>query len=675
MTRLSGIHCFFLFIFALMFSCTTGCRPLIGEKEAPLSFDGLKTCLDKPMFSMEPGEKERCISLLEQFSDAHPTDPGADQVALQLGRFYMERGDFSSAYSLFTLFPDQYPKSQRYQDARLYLGICLFYLDKTRDSLNLLHAMAQDPEAARLLKDVSRYIAENYLKFDNFLTALTWFSRVEPLIKEASEKNKLYERVLQVVVSQGWEPEVMQKATILFPDGFFAEAVQLGIAASRYHHKQPRLAESQLVKLSERHPDDIFTTHIQALRERLYAEGTHSVCTVGCLLPLSGKYGRLGNSVLEALLLGARAFEDHEEKGNIRLLSRDTQGVPAEAVKRLRELAAEEDLIGIVGPLLATVAHACAQEAQTLSVPMITLTQREDVARVGDYIFQNGLTARQQVNALVEYTMENLGISSFAILYPDHVYGTRAQDLFTRRVLEMGGDVLSAVSYGEKETDFQEEIGNLVGHEYITEMQRREEERKKINIFKEKNKNRSMMPDDPSISQPGENWEEMVSEKMEEPLLPPFEALFVPDNYRKVSLIAPHLALFDLEEIILLGTSAWNSDNLVEQAGEYVRNAIFVDGFFAKSAMPHVKDFVEEFMRDFLREPRVFEAQGYDSLLILEQAFLNAMSSDRSRIREELVRMKGYPGLSGSTSFDEDGCAAKQLYLLTVRQNQIQQIF
>ena len=51
------------------------------------------------------------------------------------------------------------------------------------------------------------------------------------------------------------------------------------------------------------------------------------------------------------------------------------------------------------------------------------------------------------------------------------------------------------------------------------------------------------------------------------------------------------LALFDLEEILLLGTSAWNSDHLVEQAGEYIRNAIFVDGFFNTSFLYYLSLF------------------------------------------------------------------------------------
>ncbi len=164
-------------------------------------------------------------------------------------------------------------------------------------------------------------------------------------------------------------------------------------------------------------------------------------------------------------------------------------------------------------------------------------------------------------------------------------------------------------------------------------------------------------------------------ESEEEPILPPFQVLFIPDHFRKVALIAPHLALYDVNEITLMGTNAWNSNELVELAGEYVRDAIFADGFFAESNMPYVREFVEDYMRAFQTEPRVLEAQGYDSLLMLEDAFLQTQGKTREEVREALASMEGYAGLSGYTSFNEDGSAKKRLYILSIIGNHIQQIY
>jgi branched-chain amino acid transport system substrate-binding protein len=655
-----------LCLVALASSHLVGCQ---GAKvvRPPPSFEGLQACLEPAAPSEDLQEKQRCVYLLEQFLKAKPDHPRADETSFRLGQLYLETGDFSAAYHLFRSFSEEHPKARRQAEARLYLGVALYFLDNPADSLDVLHALADDPKAAPWAEEIYRYIAENYVKLENLPSALTWYARCLESTAEEADQERLQDRVLEVM-SVGWEPEALQAATELFPEGFFSEAIHLGVVATCVQRGQLRLAEDHLMRMSVQHPEDVFTPRIHALLDRMAAEGQPRICTVGCLLPLTGKYGRFGESVLHAMLLGARAFRSPEEKGSsIRLLVRDTQGDPEVAVERMRELAEDPNVAGIVGPLRASVALACAEEAQKLGIPIITLTQREEVARVGDYVFQNGLTIRQQVDTLVEFVMEEMAFSSFAVLYPKDAYGTLSRDLLEKKVLDMGGELVSAVPYEDGETDFQDEIRLLVGQKFLREVARREEEREQKRLLEEGGEVT------PEGVEAGFGLGE--EEPEEEPILPPFQVLFIPDHFRKVALIAPTLALYDVNEITLMGTNAWNSNELVELAGEYVRDAIFADGFFAESSMPYVREFVEDYTRAFQTEPRVLEAQGYDSLLMLEDAFLQTQGKTREEVREALANMEGYAGLSGYTSFNEDGSAKKRLYILSIIGNHIQQIY
>ena len=634
----------------------------------PPSFEGFQACLEPAAPSEDPREKQRCVHLLEQFLKAEPDHPQADETSFRLGQLYLETGDFSAAYHLFRSFPEEHPKARRQAEATLYLGVALYFLDSPADSLDVLHALADDPKAAPWAEEIYRYIAENYVKLENLPSALTWYARCLESTAEEADQERLQDRVLEVM-SVGWEPEALQAATELFPEGFFSEAIHMGVVATCVQRGQLRLAEDHLMRMSVQHPEDVFTPHINALLERMAAGGQTRICTVGCLLPLTGKYGRFGKSVLDAMLLGARAFQSPEGQGSsIRLLVRDTQGEPEVAVEQVRELAEDPNVVGIVGPLRASVSLACAEEAQNLGIPMIALTQREEVARVGDYVFQNGLTIRQQVDTLVEFVMEEMAFSSFAVLYPKDAYGTLSRDLLENKVLDMGGELVSAVPYEDGETDFQDEIRLLVGRKFLREVARREQEREQKRLLEEEGG--EVVPEG---IEAGFGLGEEESE--EEPILPPFQVLFIPDHFRRVALIAPHLALYDVNEITLMGTNAWNSNELVELAGEYVRDAIFADGFFAESNMPYVREFVDDYVRAFQTEPRVLEAQGYDSLLMLEDAFLQAQGKTREEVRQALASMEGYAGLSGYTSFNEDGSANKRLYILSIIGNHIQQIY
>jgi branched-chain amino acid transport system substrate-binding protein len=648
-----------------------GCGPgKVVLRETP-SLEGLENCLAPSSPSQDVEAKQRCVYLLENFLETTADDPRAEDAAFRLGQLYLETENYSAAYHIFQSFPEQYPTSRRLAQSRLYLGVSLYFLDNPTDSLDVLHALAEDPRAAPWDRETFRYIAEDYVKLDNLPSALTWYARCYESMGENSDRERLQNRILEVMCV-GWDPEALQAANELFREGFFAEAIQLGVAAAFVQNGQLRLAENDLHRMSEEHPDDVFTLHIQTLLARMERKGEPGICTIGCLLPLTGKYERFGTGVLDAMLLGARAFQSPEQKGSsIRLLVRDTQGDPEVGVQRLRELAEDPSVVGVVGPLRASVAFRCAEEAQSLQIPMIALSQREDVARVGDYVFQNGLTIRQQVDTLVEFVMDEMGLSSFAVLYPKDAYGTLSRDLLESKVLEMGGEVVSVVPYDEGETDFQDEIRQLVGPKFLEEVERREREREEARLFEE-GVEPGLQGEQAGTGEGAPLGEE---EAEEEPLLPPFQALFIPDHYRKVALIAPHLAFYEVNEITLLGTNAWNSPQLVELAGEYVRDAIFTDGFFPESDMPSVREFVENYMRAFQAVPRVLEAQGYDSLLMLEDSFLRAPLKTRDQVRQALANLQGYPGLSGYTSFNEDGSAKKRLYILSIVGNHIQQIY
>jgi len=625
----------------------------------------LATCLrQEAILSLTAAQKEACRLQLEKLLETRGKDPGTDWASFQLGRFYMEKMDFSSAYQVFSLFPTDYPASPKRWLARLHLGICLYFLGRFQDSLEVLQKLAADPKQDSQTIEIFRYMAEDYAAMRNLPSALAWFQRSESLMTDEAARQKLQKRVLEIL-GQGWPTESLRQAANLFPEGFFAEAVRFGSAASAYADGQPRLAKGYLYRLSDKHPDDVFTPQVAALLDRISSESLPEVCAVGCLLPLSGKFGKFGTMVLDALLLAARAFQPQDSGSAIRLIVRDTRGNPQMAVAMLRELAKDGEVVGIVGPLLTAEALACAGEAGKLMLPMVTLSQREDVARAGGYVFVNGLTLNQQVDALVKHAVNTLGFSRFGLLYPANSQGKLAHDLFIRKVQEAGGRVSSSISYGTQEADFQQEIRLLVGDAYLP----KDPGKGGGNQGERTSRSRNSTEDGSGSaeSQPG------AQEADKRPPLP-FEALFIPDDYLKISLIAPYLAFYDIRGIVLLGTSAWNSPLLVQRAGEYLQDAIFVDGFFAGSRSLAVADFVEEYLTTFGREPGLLEALGYDSLMILDEAFLRAQPKTRTGLRDSLAGIRGYPGLTGNTRFDRNGCARKNLFLLTIQDDRIQEI-
>ena len=132
-------------------------------------------------------------------------------------------------------------------------------------------------------------------------------------------------------------------------------------------------------------------------------------------------------------------------------------------------------------------------------------------------------------------------------------------------------------------------------------------------------------------------------------------------------LIVPQLAYFDVVDVYLLGTNLWHSASLIRIADQYVQGAVMPDGFFAESSSPEVRNFVATFEETYQEKPDFIEAVVYDSALMLFNAVSRPNIQYRNQIRDELIHLNNFPGITGNTRFDENGEAQKKLYLLRIR--------
>jgi ABC-type branched-subunit amino acid transport system substrate-binding protein len=153
-----------------------------------------------------------------------------------------------------------------------------------------------------------------------------------------------------------------------------------------------------------------------------------------------------------------------------------------------------------------------------------------------------------------------------------------------------------------------------------------------------------------------------------------FDGLFIPDYSNRIGLIAPQLAYYNVIGITLLGTSAWNSPELISEGGKYVHGSIFVDGFFKDSPNPRMKRFSQEFTNTFDSDSTTLEAQAYDAVDLVVQVLTDQEIYSHHQMRDGLMRVMGFDGISGLTSFDLDGKPNKIPFILTVTKGEIQQI-
>jgi ABC-type branched-subunit amino acid transport system substrate-binding protein len=141
------------------------------------------------------------------------------------------------------------------------------------------------------------------------------------------------------------------------------------------------------------------------------------------------------------------------------------------------------------------------------------------------------------------------------------------------------------------------------------------------------------------------------------------DAVFIPDNYQEVALIAPQFPFHSVFNVRFLGTSLWQSSDLLDQGADYLQGAIIPSGFFAQSE----KEFVDLYKENYDSEPGILAAIGYDSMRFLAHMMKEDSVRTRRDLQQALLTSLDYRGIRGPLSFDDQREVTTPPVLLTVQ--------
>jgi branched-chain amino acid transport system substrate-binding protein len=381
-------------------------------------------------------------------------------------------------------------------------------------------------------------------------------------------------------------------------------------------------------------------------------------------VPLSGRFKGWGEAILQGVNLGL------PEGGGFRVVAKDTRGEPEGAAEALEQLASE-GAVAVIGGVANAEALRSATTAQQLGLPLLSLSKVEGVTDGRPFVLRLMLTASAQATALADWAVAKRGMKQFAVLWPDVPYGNELMSAFWDEVEARGGEFRGAGAYEADRTNFGPLVRDIVGKARLEERSDWVEAQREI--YKE-------------VKDPFRRAKALEKARKDLPPLVDFDALFIPDFARGVSLLAPALAVEDVvttcdprelerirkasgrevRPVQLLGGNGWDDPALVEKAARYVECAVFVDGFFAGSERPETRRFVQAFQEKFGRTPTILEASAYDAARMVAQAVDRDKAQGREAVRTALAGMRSFPGATGEISFDPRGEPVRTLFFLTI---------
>ena len=375
---------------------------------------------------------------------------------------------------------------------------------------------------------------------------------------------------------------------------------------------------------------------------------------IGVILPLSStntKVASLAHEALNGLRMALRASEITIKKplDTWELVIRDSHLNQEKTKSAIRELVEKEGVIAVIGPLARKTSEAAAKEAERLHIPLISLSLTADIPEFGDYVFRNNQSWKKEVQELLDYAVSELQACRFLILYAKTREGRQKMRHFWDAALHKGCKVVATEGFkNDGQKSLVNEFDTFTG---------------KLQRISAKDKG--------------------ILKELKEKEVPihNFDAVFVAigsGGVSNLSLIFPYSAVYKMEKTTFLGDNGWNDAALPYAHGlRGVKKLVFVDTFFPQDNTHAMQQLLRLHERILYRHqnylgPTPYTAYAYDTLMILMHLLNDEKNQSHWDLRNALVNMDNFSGVTGNLSFDEKGEVQRGIKLLTVRRGKIQ---
>ncbi|HKZ82264.1 MAG TPA: ABC transporter substrate-binding protein [Anaerolineae bacterium] len=348
---------------------------------------------------------------------------------------------------------------------------------------------------------------------------------------------------------------------------------------------------------------------LQAAIQELIAAASIGTIKIATQSPLTGSLSALGIDLRNGAELALEQLGgDLREMGfNLQLAPFDDQASPDVGVATAQDIAADPDILCVVGPLLSTVAMPASEIYHQAGLVMVSPSATTPRVTEPGYLEINRVVGRDDVQSAVgaQYA-QSIGVESVYVLHDDSAYGQGVAEFFAQRAAELGITVVDFVGTQER-TNFAAVIEPVLAAE------------------------------------PG--------------------AVYFGGYYDQVGPFIRQLRELGYPGIFM-GPDGLDSPALAELAGEALiggGGTIYTTVSGPASFYPDAAQFIGDFRARYGAEPQPFAAQAYDATGICLSAIqqwvelTGGEAPNREQAATAVRATKDYSGITGSLSFDSHG--------------------
>lgn len=328
---------------------------------------------------------------------------------------------------------------------------------------------------------------------------------------------------------------------------------------------------------------------------------------VGGLLEMTGGSASFGISGKNGIDLALKKINEKGVLGGkkLSLVVADTKSEASEATNGMQKLISQDKVVAVIGPNQSSAVIASGAINNGAKVVDITpmgtnpdVTVDPKTKQVKPYGFRTCFIDPFQGTVMASFASNELKVKRAAI-YIDNTsdYAKGLAQFFKENFVKNGGQVVIEEAYLQKDTDFKSTLTKI----------------------------KAAKPD----------------------------FIYIPGYYQEVGLIVKQAREMGIT-VPMAGGDGWDSAKLPEIAGKAALENTFFSSLYSPDDTSDLnKEFVAEYKKAYNTNPDVFAALAYDSTLLVAKAIEDAGSADPAKIAEAMAKIKGFKGVSGEVTFNE----------------------
>lgn len=344
-------------------------------------------------------------------------------------------------------------------------------------------------------------------------------------------------------------------------------------------------------------------------------EKTSDVIKIGVFEPITGANAAGGQLEVEGIKLANQLYPEVLGK-KVELVIADNKSDKVEAATAAARLVEKEKVTAIIGSWGSSLSMAAGDIVKKRKVPTVGASCTNPlVTKDNEYYFRVCFIDPFQGTVMANYAFSKLNAKKAAIVQEvSNDYAVGLANFFTENFKKLTNDqecIVAVANYNTGDQDFSAQLTNI----------------------KAKN------PD----------------------------VIFAPGNFTESALVISQARKLGIT-CPIIGGDTWETQEFLDIGKEGVEGAVF-STFFAteKPITEESKKFLDEYRKQYQKEPAAVTALGYDAYILILDAIQRANSTDRVQIREELAKTENFPGAAGIITLDEDRNAIKNAVIKQVK--------